>query len=719
MRRRCLSTIDTLADRMGIEAAYEDAHHRSVATRPQTKKALLAAMGIPAANDDEARSALERLRRQDLVRPLPPVLVAREDRLPATVPVGMPAGVDTLRWTLHLEGGDVLTGESPFAALPLLAQGMVDGRRMEQRLLTVAAPLPVGYHRLAIEGAAETGMPLIVAPVRCFMPAPLVAGQRVWGIATQLYLVRSLRNWGIGDFTDLRNLVEAGVRLGASAIGVNPLHALFPERPERASPYAPSSRQFLNVLYIDVTAIPEYHAAAEVGALVAQSEFEAAIERVRGARQVMYTEVAALKLTVLRLLHQAFRASASSERQAAFASFREAHGQALAHFAIFHAIARHQPGRDEGWRAWPVALRDPDAPEVARFAAQHAEEVEFQAWMQWVADQQLAECHRAARAGGMAIGLYRDLAVGADPGGAEAWADQKVMKAAAHVGAPPDILNPAGQDWALPPLDPNALREQRYASFIALARANMRHAGGLRIDHVMALRHLYWIPEHAPPTEGAYVAYPIDDLMGIIALESQRSRCLVVGEDLGTVPIGFRERMAEAGILSYRVIAFEHDERDGHFLPPEQYPKLALATLGSHDLATLRGWWEERDIEAKLGAGLYPSPAEAERQRARRRRERMNLVAALNRAGLYPRTGPEMRPSTARAVHAFLARTSCLVAMVQLEDLVDQADQVNLPGTDTPANWRHRIALPLEELTRDAYAEGVLEQVRKERPAVG
>jgi 4-alpha-glucanotransferase len=359
---------------------------------------------------------------------------------------------------------------------------------------------------------------------------------------------------------------------------------------------------------------------------------------------------------------------------------------------------------------------------VARFAEEHRDRIEFHAWTQWIADQQLGDAAQVARARGMVIGLYRDLAVGADSAGAEAWASQNIVVSSVHVGAPPDILNPAGQDWALPPFDPHALREGAYAGFIDLVRANMRHAGGLRIDHVMALQHLYWIPKGRPPSEGAYVSYPMEDLIGILALESQRHGCLVVGEDLGTVPEGFRERMEAAGILSYRIVFFEFDE-EGAFISPEAYPALALATSGSHDLATLHGWWEERDIDLKAQHRLYPSEEEEQHQREQRAKERVALLEALEAAGLrrhegMDATGP-FRPELAEAVHEFLARTRSGLVMVQLDDLTDESDQVNLPATtDEHPNWRRKQSLSWEELAADRRVRALADILKTVRPAV-
>ncbi|NUB16654.1 4-alpha-glucanotransferase, partial [Azospirillum brasilense] len=341
--------------------------------------------------------------------------------------------------------------------------------------------------------------------------------------------------------------------------------------------------------------------------------------------------------------------------------------------------------------------------------------------VEWRAGSRVPGARAGAGERGMPVGFSRVLGVGADSGGAETWADPHVVVARAHVGAPPDLFNPAGQDWGLPPFHPHALREGGYARFIELLRANMRHAGALRIDHAMALQHVYWIPEGHPPSEGAYVAYPMDDLLGILALESQRNRCLVVGEDLGTVPEGFRERMAEAGVLSYRVMFFEWTE-DGGFRGPDDYPYAALATVGSHDLATLRGWWEGHDITLKEERGLYPAEGEAERQRDRRMAERARLLEALADAYLpLPASfGPDSPYSEAlgHAVHAFLARTGSAIAMVQMDDLTAELEQVNLPGTvDQYPNWRRKLRLPLEDMADCPQAGAIGSTMAAARPA--
>jgi 4-alpha-glucanotransferase len=436
---------------------------------------------------------------------------------------------------------------------------------------------------------------------------------------------------------------------------------------------------------------------------------------------VDYVAVTAIKLSVLETLFESCRAAEDRTRWQAFEAFRRERGEVLERNCIFLALREHFAGCNPApvdWHGWPEEYHDPSSPAVAAFAVKSRQRLDFLLWLQWVADEQLAAAAAAAAEREMAIGLYRDLAVGADRAGAETWVDPAAVVSGAQVGAPPDIHNPAGQDWGLPPFHPRALRDGGYRSFIELVRANMRHAGGLRIDHVMGLQHLYWVPQGQKPSDGAYVAYPMEDMVAILALESHRQRCLVVGEDLGTVPEGFRERMTEANILSYRVLFFEQASDAGAYLPTEVYPHLALAVLGSHDLPTLRGWWEARDIDIRERLNLYPGTGEAERQRATRRRDKAQLLVALQREALLPQVEEPDIPQLMRAAHAFLARTPSVLAMAQIDDLTDEADPVNVPATSSEhPNWRRRLSMTLEELaTRPRFID-IAEIFRTERGA--
>jgi 4-alpha-glucanotransferase len=716
------SALDRLAEQMGIEAEFRDARGKIVPTPPETKRRLLAAMGVEAADEEAAEVALADLDRAEWLRPLAPVQVVRAGAGPVAVDLVLPADSEEIAWRLMLEDGGERSGRQAFAALAFVAECDLDGRTVQRRRLVLGDDVPWGYHRLSLEPDSAVGT-VIVTPGRCWLPSGMAEGRRLWGIAAQLYLLRSETNWGIGDFGDLRALVELAAANGADVIGLNPLHALFPDDPEHASPYSPASRLLLNILNIDMTTLPELRASEEARRLIESEAFREQLESCRAQSLVDYAGVAALKFSVLELLFEACRADPDRSRRQAFERFRREQGEMLWRNCLFLALREHFAARNPahaGWHAWPEEYQDPASPAVHRFAETNRDRLEFFAWLQWIADDQLGAAAAACRDGGMAIGLYRDLAVGADRAGTETWANAASVVSGAQVGAPPDIFNPAGQDWGLPPFHPRALREEAYRSFVELVRANMRHAGGLRIDHVMGLQHLYWVPQGRKPSEGAYVRYPLDDLVGILALESQRHRCLVVGEDLGTVPEGFRECMEAANILSYRVLFFEQDMETGAFAPPQAYPALALAVVGSHDLPTLRGWWEGRDLDIKERLGLLPGADEARRQRETRERDKRQLVTALRREGLLPDEGePDIR-ALARAAHFYLARTPCALAMAQIDDLTDEADPVNVPATsDEHPNWRRRLSMTLDELAARPRFIDIADYFRAERGRKG
>lgn len=690
------TALDRLAARAGIEASYDNARGEAVPTSPDTQRALLAAMGHGVADEGAAAAALDALERRDWGRSLPPVAVIRRGVEP-TVALTLPAASGEVSWRVELEDGGERSGTAPFPTLALDEALDLDGQALERRKLPLPGDLPDGCHRLVVGDAA---MPLIVSPGRCWLPESLENGERLWGVSAQLYLLRSDHDWGIGDFSDLARLAEITGRQGADVIGLNPLHALFPDNPEHASPYSPASRLLLNVLNIDVTALPEFAACDEAQMLVRDAEFRQRLAQARAADLVDYTAVADLKMQALGVLFHACQSAADPARWQAFQAFRQERGAPLERACLFLALRQHfaDQGKPD-WRRWPEGYQDPDGPHAQAFLREQGRKVEFMAWLQWLADGQLAAAARVARDQGMQVGLYRDLAVGADSAGAETWANPRAVVAGASVGAPPDIFNPAGQDWGLPPFNPEALREEGYRSFIELLRANMRHAGGLRIDHVMALQHLYWVPQGKSPKDGAYVAYPLDDMVGILALESRRNRCLVVGEDLGTVPPGFREKMAEAKILSYRVLYFEQDAEKGPYKAPGDYPALSLATIGSHDMATLRGWWAGSDIDLKASLDQLPGEGEVGKQRALRDRDRACLLAALRDEGLLPADGEPDEDAVSLAAHTFLARSAAGLLVVQVDDLTDEADPVNVPGTSTEhPNWRRRQCLTLEQM---------------------
>jgi 4-alpha-glucanotransferase len=712
--------LDVLAEKMGIQHEFRDARGELVRTSAGTKRSLLAAMGMDVVDDAQAQSTLDVLQQEALLRALPAVRVVRAGEGPSGVAVVFPVQTRKIRWRVRLEQGGERVGEAEFGRLPLASTRTLPDRGLERRRLVLDPALPWGYHELILEPGGAS-MALIVTPDRCWLPPGMPEEQRRWGLAAQLYLLRSANNWGIGDFTDLKALVAMAAARGADVIGLNPLHALFSDDPEQASPYSPASRLLLNVLNIDVTSIPELQNSPEAQRLIASATFQRRLAACRSQDLVDYTTVTELKLAALAALFETCRLAPDPRRWQAFETFRRAAGGILQRSCVFLAL-REKFGRqaDVGadWHRWPAEFQDAGSEAVSRFSQQQRERVDFIAWLQWIAQDQLAGAAHAAREAGMAIGLYRDLAVGAAQAGAETWINPQVVISGARVGAPPDILNPAGQDWGLPPFNPHALREEGYRSFIELVRANMRCAGGLRIDHVMALQQLYWIPQGGTPREGAYVNYPMDDLVAILALESHRNHCFLVGEDLGTVPENFRERMASAGILSYKVLFFEQDRATERFLAPDDYPPLSLSVTGNHDLATLRGWWLGRDVDVKERLGLLSRAGEAARQRQERRRDKDRLLEALRRAQVWVHEGEPELETLVALVYCFLARTHSCLALVQLDDLTDELDAVNVPATSAEhPNWRRRLSLSLGELASARRFQQITQILQDERRA--
>lgn len=717
----------------GIDPDYYDIWGQRHVVPDASLHALLGALGEGAGAQAEVEAAITAAERARLRRLLPPVIVVQEQAAPWSVRLNLPdadAGV-ALAWRLTEENTASHEGEFDRATVKLAETAELNGERFVAREVALAVAVPCGYHRLAIlrDGAALCEAAFIVVPPRCYRPSAVDNDGRVWGAAVQLYAVRSERNWGMGDFTDLETLLAQWGARGADIVGVNPLHALFPHNPEHASPYSPSSRCFVNVLYIDPEAVADFGDCDEVLALARAPGFQSRLKMLREAELVDYAGVAAVKLPVLERCYAHFRErhlARGTARAQAFRDYAAAHAPALRLHALFEALQEHfhrENSQVWGWPAWPEAYRDPAAPEVARFAESSAARVEFYEYLQWQAELQLEAVGRRCQKLGLGVGLYQDLAVSVDRGGAEAWANQDLYAIAASVGAPPDEFNLRGQDWGLPPLAPERLRATAYAPFVDTLRANMRHAGALRIDHVMALARLYWVPQGGDPRDGGYVHYPFEDLAGIVALESHRNRCMVIGEDLGTVPDYVRATLARTGILSYRVLLFER-QQSGDFKLPAEYPADALVTAATHDLPTLAAYWEGRDLALRQQLGLFPAEEVRQAQVRARAQDRMRLLLALEREGLLPEgastdpaTLPEMTPALMLALHAFLARSAARVLVVQPEDVLGVREQVNLPGTISEhPNWRRKLPLPLERWPDDEGFSRIARMLAALRP---
>jgi 4-alpha-glucanotransferase len=693
-----------LAHAAGIEGGYWDGLGTRRDLTEATARALLRALDLDP--DGDLAVHAHAIEYGAWTRTLPSVVAVPADAA-ASIELSLVAGPadQEIAWTVALESGATHAGLARAAHLPDAGERSVDGQTRARYRLTIDTLLPPGYHRLHLP-ALDAACTLIALPPRCHIPAFLADGGRCWGLAVQLYALRSARNWGIGDFTDLARLARVAGQAGAALIGLNPLHARHLARPDEASPYAPSSRLMLDPLYLDVEAIAEYGESGEAQTLVAVDDFRTRLAAARAVALVDHAAVSALKLPILAALHRQFRRRAPDDaRVVEFRAFVQQGGRDLAHHATFEALRLSILARDghlPGWRAWPAELRDPDSAAVNAFRAADAAAVEFQQYLQWQAEAQLAAAAGAACAAGMRIGLYRDLAVGAADDGAECWGAQHLFSSGASVGAPPDMLNREGQDWGLPPWKPRALEAAAYAPMAALLAANMRSAGALRIDHVMALARLFWIPAGMKGAAGGYVRNAYEMLAGIVALESTRNACMVVGEDLGSVPDGLRESLAARGLLSYRVLQFErHWQGDGSFKHPDQYPAQALATAVTHDMPSIAEYWSGADIDRRAGLGLFPEPQLRDAEAARRDPERHGLLNLLAALGLSPGNRDDAA-DVARALHAAVGRTRAMLAVVQLDDIAGETLPINIPGTyrEYP-NWRRKVSLSVDDLEND------------------
>ncbi|MBW2732018.1 MAG: 4-alpha-glucanotransferase [Deltaproteobacteria bacterium] len=728
--------LDEATKRNDIGLEYEDIWGKTHRISTSTRRNLLGAMGIPAHSELGLSVALAEAQSRRCRRVLPPVLVVRQGgaiRVELTLPEGNEARV--FSWAVLEEDGALHDGRLVPGELKKLGVTEQGDESFVRYGLEIPVSLPLGYHRLAIEPAdgsptMTAGMALICTPPRCYRPGALREGRRVWGTAIQLYALRSARNWGIGDFSDLADMVQLCAELGAAVVGLNPLHAMFPHNPWHCSPYSPSSRLFLNTVYIDVEAVPEFALSREAREILGSDEFQQRLATARAREIIEYGEVGSLKRWMLEALYREFQArhiKQGSKRAEAFHAFVEQQGEALRLHALFEALQEHFHTKDHeiwGWQVWPEDYRDPRSEAALAFAVDHEERVQFFQYLQWVADEQLSRASALAADLGLGIGLYTDLAVSVDRAGAEVWGNQQVFADTAAAGAPPDALAPQGQNWGLPPMIPQRLRDAEYAPFVAVLRANMRHAGALRIDHVMGLLRLYWVAQGRSAAEGGYVHYPFEDLVALVALESHRNGCLVIGEDLGTVPQEIRRTLRQWGVLSYRLMPFEYDKK-GALTAPEDYPRQALVAASTHDLPPVAGMWSGRDIDWRCDLGIFVGKEREDRERANRAKERGAFLSALQKAGLLdegdlPDVRAEDAPTEALllAVQRYLAATPAQLMMVQWEDILGVQEQVNLPGTtDEHPNWKRRLPLNVEELKRSPLLRQLAGELSSRPPA--
>lgn len=655
-----MSALEDLAREAGLAVCWEDASGQRQEVAPENLVRVLAALDLPASDADEIAASRERLHR----------LRRRAAETFITACIG-----DVVVLPPNLKGRATLELESGARREVDLTSGRIEG---------LDEP---GYHRLLHE-RGETAIAL--APRRAFGLDDLAPGARAWGVTVQVPSLRDGKATVFGHFGTLAGATRALGEAGADLLAISPVHALFPADPARFSPYGPSSRRFLNALLADPVAGDGDRDAAEGDELI---DWAAAIPArlARFARRYEAMTPDERKRTISD--------AAASEPETALHAL---------HDALHAHFARQGLG---GWRDWPAEYRSPGSPEVRAFAEANAGEIAFHSWLQGLAAAGLAEAQRTARKAGMAVGLVSDLAVGVDPGGADCWRSPDAFLDGLSVGAPPDLLGPEGQDWGLTTFNPLTLHETRFRAFRETLAAAMAQAGGVRIDHVLGLRRVWIVPHGSPSWEGCYLAMPQRDLVNLIALESWRHRCIVIGEDLGTVPAGLREDLSEANILGMKVLWFERDE-DGAFTDPGEWDRRAAAMTGTHDLPTLAGWWQGRDIDWAERLGR---PGPERRLREAEREALWERIAASGHASGPPPCDPA---AFVTAAIAHVAASACEIALVPLEDLAGLVEQPNLPGTtDQHPNWRRRMPGSLDAMLEQPEVRERIAMLRKGREA--
>ncbi|RDV26150.1 4-alpha-glucanotransferase [Alteromonas aestuariivivens] len=706
--------LQKLVEMRGIETNYVDAWGNPATIAEASKEKLLQVLGYDTQNESVMSEQFEDEIRALWLAPLNPVQVCRETES-VQIEVRLPIELVNDAYTIEVttEEGKVIA--HPFTPVEANLVNATELEDIEYQAYLVEFPeiLPLGYHSLVLRPSKDADsvaqMRLIIAPAACYIPETIEKGKKIWGLSVQLYCVRSENNWGIGDFSDLARLVCQSAEVGADFIGLNPIHALYPANPDACSPYGPSSRKWLNYLYLDVTALEGYEDDS-VQQLVQSNDFQARLQQARAAEYVDYAAVSDLKLSALSAVFDVYYdkyLTKNTRQNRSFKAFVKEGGESLDMLAVYDALQESlkNDGKEFwGWPVFPEKFKEYHKADVAKFKKANLKRVRFYQFLQWQAAEQLEQASQAAQNAGMEIGLYRDLAVGVSEGSAEIWGNKDLYCVGASVGAPPDILGPLGQNWGLPPMDPKILYQQQYQPIIDLFSSNMASSGALRIDHVMALLRLWWVTKGDHARDGGYVYYPVDDLLGILALESHRHQSLVIGEDLGTVPEEIRSKLADNGVHSYRVFFFEQAE-DGGFYSPAHYPIQSMSTLTTHDMPTLIGFWHCLDLELGKELGLYPTEEILSTLYADRHTNKQAILDTLHgHLSVDGSVGRDVNSTgMSRALNygmqTHMAGGSSSLLSLQLEDWLEMDKPVNIPGTfNEYPNWRRKLSADLESI---------------------
>ena len=722
--------INELSALCGILPEYWDIFGKKHITSIETSKAVLKAMKLRVDSADDIAEEIRGRRSQPWKTFLGPVHVLSVNKQPFSIPLYMPieeGGEAKLIISCSMENERGQKEEFRFTgdAIHISEQQWINGARYVKVNLVDSKRREIGYYTLHVTCKHPYGVfpggadiltkksKIIITPDACFIPQGLRTG-RAWGLSVNLYSIRSKRNWGIGDFGDLRRIVGWTADLKGHFVGINPLHAIPNTRPFGISPYSPISRLYKNIVYLDMEDVPELKGPKYAQKIRASGKFNKELEALRKAQFIDYEKVAILKEKLLRKAFALFYKKHfmwKTRRGRAFMKYTEGDGLCLESFALFMSLQEYMRKKKNActWQEWPEDYQHVSAAAVRKFRKNNQKEILFYQYIQWLIDGQLKSIAEKAKKLGMTLGLYHDLAIGSIGCGSDVWSYQDVIASGADVGAPPDDFSPDGQKWGFPPTIPERLKETGYELFIQTIRKNMKYGGALRIDHALGIFRLFWIPEGMTPNDGAYISYPSEDLLRIIALESIRNKTMVIAEDLGTIGDNVRDALKSFKMLSYRLFYFGRNYPDPSFLPPERYPLMALCAVTTHDLPTIYGYWKGKDIETRRRTGKNSGDALWNKQIEERERDKKRIIITLKSQGIIPddypsdpAAVPEMTTELCRAIYHYLALTPCKLLLVSLDDIIGTLDQQNMPGTvDSHPNWVQKTPPYLEEIMKD------------------
>lgn len=722
--------ISELSELCGIVPEYLDIFGKKHITPLKTKKAILRAMKLDIDSVEEIVKEINNRKWRPWQNFIEPVHIKSVNNQPVISPVYIQINENeeayiTISWSVTDELGQKSEYIINEHELTVSEQQYIDNKRYIKVELSDAIKREIGYYRIDIEcrhpknifpgekNIIQKQSRLIITPDTCYIPPELDKG-RTWGLSVNLYAIRSSENWGIGDFSDLKRIVEWISKLKGGFVGINPLHALPNTKPYGISPYSPMSRLFKNFIYLDVESIPEVIDSGDIQTVIKSEHFIKELHELRTADLVDYEKTASLKEKILRMAFNHFyetHYSGDTDRYRDFKQYISDQGATIESFATFMALYEHMKKSKNiyTWQEWDEGYYMLSNKAAQEFRNDNEKKILFYQYLQWLIDTQLKHVFHEARRNGMHVGLYYDLAIGSIGGGSDAWSFHDIIAVDAEAGAPPDDFSPNGQNWGFPPLNPEKLRESGYELFIQTMKNNMKYGGALRIDHALGLFRLFWIPHGMSPKEGTYVNLPAEDLLRIIALESVRNKTIVIAEDLGTIGENVREALERFHMLSYRLFYFERNYPDPSFIPPEKYPSLALCAITTHDLPTLYGYWIGQDLKVKQQLGMFPNEKLLKKQRKERERDKALILSILKSQGILPheymseKEITQMTPELCLAIYHYLAITSCKLLLVSLDDIIGTINQQNMPGTlDEHPNWMQKTPLSLDELFKDS-----------------